>query len=64
MHRQTASGYSWRALLASGASRRRRVIGDGLRSHTDGRQATDAAIAANALNRMLDLERPEYIRIA
>jgi hypothetical protein len=36
----------------------------GLRSRTDGRQATDVAIAASALNRMLDLGRPEYVRIA
>ncbi len=41
-----------------------RVIGDGLRSRTDGRQATEVAIAAQALNRMLDLGRPEYVRIA
>ena len=44
-------------------SRWKRVIGDGLRSQTDGRQATEMAIAADALNRMLDLGRPEYVRI-
>jgi hypothetical protein len=38
--------------------------GDRLRSHTDGRQAIEVAIAANVLNRMLDLGRPEYVRIA
>ena len=43
-------------------SRWKRVIGDGLRSQTDGRQATEVAIAANVLNRMLDLGRPEYVR--
>ncbi|HYZ34936.1 MAG TPA: IS5/IS1182 family transposase, partial [Crenalkalicoccus sp.] len=42
----------------------KRVIGDGLCSQTDGRQATEVAIAANVLNRMLDLGRPEYVRIA
>jgi hypothetical protein len=42
----------------------KRVIGDGLCFHTDGRQATEAAIAAGALNRMLELGRPEYVRIA
>ena len=41
-----------------------RVIGEGLRSRTDGRQATEVAIAVGALNRMLDLGRPEYVRIA
>ena len=39
-------------------------IGDGLRSQTDGRQATEVAIAADVLNRMLELGRPEYVRIA
>ncbi len=42
----------------------KRVIGDGLRFQTDGRQATEVAIAAHVLNRMLDLGRPEYVRIA
>src|SRR5918997_372466 len=31
---------------------------------TDGRQATKVAIAADVLNRMLELGRPEYVRIA
>jgi hypothetical protein len=61
---QKASGYNWRALVEADIARRKRVIGDGLRSQTDGRQATEAAVAANALNRMLDLGRPEYVRIA
>ena len=61
---QKASGYSWRALVEADISRWKRVIGDGLRSQTDGRQATEVAIAADALNRMLDLGRPEYVRIA
>jgi hypothetical protein len=54
----------WRALAESDVSRWKRVIGDGLRSQTDGRQATGVAIAANVLNRMLELGRPEYVRIA
>jgi hypothetical protein len=41
-----------------------RVIGDGLRSRTDGRQATGVTIAADVPNRMLDLGRPSYVRIA
>jgi hypothetical protein len=61
---QRAAGYNWRALVESDISRWKRVIGDGLRFQTDGRQATDAAIAAGALNRMLELGRPEYVRIA
>jgi hypothetical protein len=61
---QRASGYNWRALFESDMARWKCVIGDGLRSRTDGRQATEVAIAANVLNRMLDLGRPEYVRIA
>jgi hypothetical protein len=45
-------------------SRWKRVIGDGLRSRTDGRRATEVAIAADVLNRMLDLGRPSYVRTA
>src|ERR671916_299979 len=61
---QRASKYGWRALVESDIARWKRVIGDGLRSQTDGRQATEVAIAADVLNRMLDLGRPEYVSIA
>ncbi len=61
---QKASGYNWRALVEADVSRWKRVIGDGLRSQTDRRQATEVAIAAKVLNHMLELGRPEYVRIA
>jgi hypothetical protein len=61
---QKASGYNWRALVEADVARFKRVIGDGLRSHADGRQATEVAIAVQVLNRMLDLGRPEYVRLA
>ncbi|MBK1660827.1 IS5 family transposase [Paracraurococcus ruber] len=61
---QRASGYNDRALIEADISRWKCVIGDGLRSQTDGRQATEVAIAADVLNRMLELGRPEYLRIA
>jgi hypothetical protein len=61
---QKVSGYNWRALVEADISRWKRVIGDGLRSQTDGRQATEVAIAAEVLNRMLELGRPNYVRIA
>ena len=60
---QKASGYNWRALVEADISRWKQVIGDGLRFQTDKRQATEVAIAADVLNRMLDLGRPEYVRI-
>ena len=61
---QKASGYNWRALVEADISRWKRVVGDGLHFQTDGRQATEVAIAADVLNRMLDLGRPEYVRTA
>ena len=60
---QRASGYGWRALVESDISRWKRVVGDGLRFQTDGRQASEVAIAADVLNRMLERGRPEYVRI-
>jgi DDE family transposase len=61
---QKASGYDWRALVEADISRFERVMGDALRSRTDGRQGAEVAIAVDALNRMLDLGRPEYVRTA
>jgi hypothetical protein len=61
---QKTSGYDWRALVEADIGRYKRVIGDALRAHSDDRQATEVAIAAGVLNRMLDLGRPEYVRIA
>ena len=58
---QGTTGAPW---WSADISRWKRVIGDGLRSQTDGRQASEVAIAADVLNRMLELGRPEYVRIA
>ena len=60
---QKAAGYNWRALVEADISRFKRVIGDGLRSRTDRRRATEVAIAVSTLNRMLELGRPEYVRL-
>ncbi len=61
---QRRSRYNLRALVEADVSRWKRVIGDGLRSRTDDRRATEVGIAARALNRMLKLGRPRYLRIA
>ena len=61
---QTASGYTKRAKAETGMSRFKQVIGDGLRSHTDERQATEVGVAVHVLNRMLELGRPNSARIA
>ena len=42
----------------------KRVVGDGLRSRTDQRRATEVDVAVHALNRMLELGRPISVRIA
>jgi hypothetical protein len=61
---QTASGYTKRARAEATIGRFKRVIGDGLRSHTEERRATEMDVAVHVLNRMLDLGRPESVRIA
>jgi hypothetical protein len=61
---QKTFGYHWRVLVEADISRFKRVVGDGLRSRTDQRRATEVAIALNVLNRMLELGRPEYVRLA
>jgi hypothetical protein len=60
---QKASGYNLRALVEADIGRWKRVIGEALHSQTDGRQATEVAIAVGVLNHMLDLGRPNYLRI-
>ena len=61
---QKASGYTKRARAEAAMSRFKRVIGDGLRSRTDQRRATEVNVAVHALNRMLELGRPFSVRIA
>ncbi len=61
---QKASGYNPRAKVEASIGRYKRVIGDALRSRTGQTEATEVAIAAAALNRMLAFGRPNYVRIA
>ena len=61
---QKASGYNKRARAEATIGRFKRVIGDGLRSRTDERRATEVSVAVHALNRMLELGRPNYVRVA
>ena len=61
---QKASGYTTRARAETVISRYKRVIGDELRSHTDERRATEMDVAVHVLNRMLELGRPNYVRIS
>ncbi len=61
---QKRSGYNKRARVEATMGRWKQVIGDELRAHTDERRATEVAVAVHALNRMLDLGRPSYVRVA
>ena len=61
---QKATGYNARARAEAAVSRYKRVIGDGLHSRTDRRRATEVHVGVHALNRMLDLGRPTYVRTA
>ncbi len=59
---QRASRCDIHALVEADVSRWKRLISDGLRPQTDGRQVTEVPIAAGVLNRMLKLGHPNYIR--
>jgi hypothetical protein len=61
---QKQSGYNQRALVEGQIGRFKQVIGPMLRFHTAEAQATEIAIAVEVLNRMLDLGRPNSIRVA
>jgi hypothetical protein len=53
-----------RARAEAAIGRFKQVIGDGLRSRTDNRRATEVDVAVHALNRMSELGRPDYVRTA
>ena len=61
---QSASGYNRRARVEAAMNRWKQVIGDELRAHTDERRSTEVTVAVYALNRMLELGRPSYVRAA
>ena len=58
------SGYTKRARAEAAIARWKQVIGDGLRSRTDERRAIEVAVATLALNHMLELGLPNYVRVA
>lgn len=61
---QRTSGYNKRAGVESQMARFKQVIGPALRFHSDAAQATEIANAVAVLNRMLDLGRPNSVRLA
>ncbi len=54
---QKTSGYNWRALVEADISRWKRVIGNGLRFQTDGRQASEVMVWTTAATGI------EYLRV-
>lgn len=50
--------------MEASIGRYKRVISNALRFRMNGTKATEVAIAAAALNRMLRLRRPNCVRIA
>jgi hypothetical protein len=60
---QKVSGYNKRAKVEAAIGRWKQVIGDGLRSRMDERRVTAVNVAVDVLNRMLELGRPNYVRI-
>jgi hypothetical protein len=61
---QRASGYTTRARAEAAIGRFKQVIGDGLRSRTDERRATEVDVVVHALNRISELGRPNDVRTA
>jgi Transposase DDE domain len=61
---QKAAGYNRRARAEAAVGRFKRAVGDGLRSRTDRRRATEVNVAVHVLNRMLEFGRPRSVRVA
>ena len=61
---QKVSGYMKRARAEAFIGRFKQVIGNGPRSRTDQRRATEVDVAVHVLNHMLELGRPISVRIA
>jgi len=61
--RKTCGNTMW-ARAEAAIGRLKQVVGDGLRSRTDDRRTTEVDITVHALNRMVELERPSYVRTA
>ena len=60
---QKTSGYNRHAKAEAAIARWKQVIGDGLGSRMDARRAAEVDVAVHALNRMLELGHPSYVRI-
>jgi DDE family transposase len=61
---QKVSGYTRRAKAETAIARWKRVIGDGLRARKDRQRTTEIKVGVHVLTRMLELGRPNYVRIS
>lgn len=61
---QRTSGYNKKAGVERQTARWKGVLGDALRFHSDRAQATEVAVGVMVVNRMLDLGRPNSVRVA
>ena len=57
------SGYNKRSRVEAAIGRYKQVIGDGLRSRKDHRRTTEVGVSVLVLNRMLELGRPDSVRV-
>jgi Transposase DDE domain len=64
MNWRKTSGYNTRSKVEAAISRYKRVIGDTMKSRHDARRATEVAIAVKSLNRMNQLGRAKFSRMA
>jgi hypothetical protein len=60
---QKMSGYNRRSRVEAAIGRYKQVIGDGLRSRKDQRRTTEVGVSVHVLNRMLELGRPDSVRL-
>ena len=58
------SGYNLRVRAETVMPRSKQVIGDGVRSHNDGRRATEAQVAVHDPNNMVEFGYPKSVRVA
>ena len=52
-----------RSRVEAAIGRYKQVIGDGLRSRKDQRRTTEVGVSVLVLNRMLELGRPDSVRV-
>ena len=64
MNWQKTSGYNTRSKVEAAISRYKRLIGDALKSRHDDRRTTEVVIAVKSLNRMNQLGRAKFVRMA